>query len=252
MFTDEELKQFAENNKNARVYKNGLRYTSKNYGDFIIIGSRYREEKNTILVQFVDTGNIVETNSGSIKSGYIKDKLRPSVYNVGYVGIGSYKAEENKELYCRWNSMLSRCYNKETQKKNPTYIGCSVDESWHNFQNYAKDIKELMKEKGIESLEGYSIDKDIKIPNNKVYSKDTVSIVTSRENNIEEIERKFTTGLTYVATRIADSYEEEFTNQSSFARKYDLDYRNISSCILGKRHTHKGWTFKVKNNDAYP
>ncbi len=246
IFEEKDLKIFAENNKNARTYKNGLRYTSKNYGDFIIIGRRHREGRgSTILVQFVDTGNIVETNSSNIRSGYIKDKLRPSICNIGYIGIGSYTVEENREFYNRWSGMLSRCYDEDIQKKHPTYIGCSVDESWHNFQNYARDIEELMKEKGIVSLDGYGIDKDIKIPGNKVYSKETVSIVTLYENSIKDIiNRKVLTGLKYIGTRISDVYEEEFVNQSEFARKYNLCSKNVNQCILGKKHTHKGWVFR--------
>ena len=61
------------------------------------------------------------------------------VYGLGYFGEGEYTARLNnvKTLaYIKWNSMFTRCYNEDFQEKNAHYRGCSVDESFYNFQDF--------------------------------------------------------------------------------------------------------------------
>lgn len=59
------------------------------------------------------------------------------------------------------------------------YIGCSVDEEWLNYDNFKKwwdeNYYELPNEKTC-------IDKDLLIPKNKIYSKDTCVIVPNSIN----------------------------------------------------------------------
>ena len=74
----------------------------------------------------------------------------------------------NTKVYQTWRNMLSRCYDKDFQKQQPTYLDCTVADEWHDFQNFAD---------WIESHEyafcGYELDKDVLIPNNKIYSEAT-------------------------------------------------------------------------------
>ena len=72
-------------------------------------------------------------------------KMTPTVYGIGCLGIGDYKArKESKGMtkeYVMWTNMLSRCYGQPYQD-NPInsarYAECTVCEEWHNFQNFAK------------------------------------------------------------------------------------------------------------------
>lgn len=69
-----------------------------------------------------------------------------------------------------WRSMLSRCYSKKYQEKEPSYIDCSVCEEWLLFSNFKKWFDENY-------VDGYALDKDILIKGNKVYSPDTCCFV---------------------------------------------------------------------------
>ena len=77
--------------------------------------------------------------------------------------------------------MLRRCYSDEFQKKQPAYIGCSVCEEWHNYQNFAKWYEENYYEVDGERME---LDKDILVKGNKIYSPTTCVFVSQRINKL--------------------------------------------------------------------
>lgn len=74
--------------------------------------------------------------------------------------------------------MLGRCYCPKEQLKNPTYVGCSVSEEWHNYTNFKQWFNEQ------EYQDDCHLDKDIKVPFNRVYSKDTCLLVPAEINTI--------------------------------------------------------------------
>lgn len=103
-------------------------------------------------------------------------KFKRTVYNIGYLGIGI-NPSENKKAYIVWKSMLRRCYDEKHLLKYKTYIGCTVDERWHNFQVFAKWYEQNY-------IDGFQLDKDILIKGNKVYSPDTCCFVPVEINNM--------------------------------------------------------------------
>jgi hypothetical protein len=71
--------------------------------------------------------------------------------------------------YDLWHAMLKRCYSKPYLEKQPTYIGCSVSDTflyYHLFYNWCQTQVGFGKE-------GYQLDKDLLIKGNKLYSEDT-------------------------------------------------------------------------------
>lgn len=114
-------------------------------------------------IQFED-GTVVKnrTYRNTVK-GEISNPYHKSVWGVGYFGVGKYNSRDNYKAYKTWNSMLKRCYNKKEQEKCPTYIDCFVDETWHNFQNFAKWFEQNYKS-------NFELDKDILLKKNKIYS----------------------------------------------------------------------------------
>ena len=104
------------------------------------------------------------------------------IYGKAYNSRGEYGSRENGNItkaYDTWNSMVTRCYSYKYQSRQPTYIGCTVAEAWLDFQNFAKwfyghDYSNL----------GYHLDKDLLIPNNKIYSPETCCFVPSSLNNL--------------------------------------------------------------------
>ena len=139
-----------------------------------------------IDIQFVKDGTIIEHKTyGNFKKGLIKHPYFPSVFGVGLIGKGKFKAydENGKETKCHkvWRSMLERCYSSKFQEKNPSYKGCRVCEAWHNFQVFAEWYYSHFYE--IEN-EIMALDKDILHKGNKVYSPDSCVFVPVSINSL--------------------------------------------------------------------
>ena len=66
-------------------------------------------------------------------------------------------------FYRKWTDMLKRCYSKSYQKRQPTYVKCSVCEEWLTFSNF----KVWMEQQDWENKE---LDKDILLSGNISYS----------------------------------------------------------------------------------
>lgn len=81
-----------------------------------------------------------------------------------------------KEYY--WsacNNMTSRCYNEHFHEIRPEYIGCQMCPEWRESrENIVQWIYENMY---VIPGETMSIDKDLKIPGNKIYSPETCIIL---------------------------------------------------------------------------
>lgn len=128
---------------------------------------------NDIDIQFEDGVIVEHRHYCAFEKGQIKNPMTPSVYGVGFMGIGDFKScdENGKETKCHktWNHMHERCYDPKLHEKHPTYKNCKVCEEWWNFQNFAKWNDENYYEVGNERM---ALDKDILNKGNKVYSAD--------------------------------------------------------------------------------
>ena len=103
-------------------------------------------------------------------------------HGVGYNSKGKYKTKSNRKpttAYRTWFNMLERCYSQGFHSRQPAYIGCAVSEDWHDFQSFAEwfECHEY-------SNLGYQLDKDLLIPNNKIYSPDTCCFIPSELNKL--------------------------------------------------------------------
>lgn len=144
----------------------GVIYKTKNCGDIVVV--KYNNA-SSVEVRFLDTGFERVASSSNIKNGTVKDQTMPIVHGIGYIGVGEHKAHNGRKgtrEYKRWTSILERCYSDRHHKTYPSYIGCTVCEEWHNFQNFAQWFKGNF-------VEGYDIDKDILVQGNKTYSPET-------------------------------------------------------------------------------
>ena len=122
------------------------------------------------------------TSYQNFRNGKIKCVYEPRVYGIGYLGEGKYKASENNKstkVHYIWVQMLRRCYDKNLHTKCPTYIGCTVCDEWHNFQNFAEWYEENYYEVDNEIM---NLDKDILTKGNKIYSPDTCVFVPQSIN----------------------------------------------------------------------
>lgn len=97
------------------------------------------------------------------------------LYDIAKVDVNDATSPENRKCFVLWKDMLSRCYNPHVLIRYPTYIGCSVCESWLTFSNFRQWYKEHY-------VEGYDLDKDILVKGNKTYSPDTCCFVPHKLN----------------------------------------------------------------------
>ena len=110
------------------------------------------------------------------KGGHLCKRL---VCGVGDLDIDyAYNVDEiTKKAYDHWGNMLMRCYSDAYQKRNPNYIGCTVDERWHKFSVFLEWFKENY-------IDGYALDKDLLIPSNKCYSPETCCFLPPKLNTM--------------------------------------------------------------------
>lgn len=187
---------------------------------------------------FPDTGFTTDTMACQIRAGTVKDRLLPIVYGVGYYGDGPHVARVNGKdtlKYKCWNRMMERCYSEKSQIKNHTYRGCTVCHEWHNYQVFAEWHEKNYPKDG----EKYELDKDIKLPGNKVYSPQTCSFVTKKENSTECNKRT----KSKLHKMISPSGERvDIVNMSEFSSINGLNRSHMIQVSIGNRMSHKGWT----------
>lgn len=142
--------------------------------------------RTDIDVQFTKDCTVVEHRRyKDFEAGSIRNPMTPTVYGVGFIGVGDYKTSDGNgkftKCYITWHNMLRRCYDPNFHKNEPTYENCTVDEKWHNFQVFAEWYYSHFYE-----IEGQimNLDKDIVCKGNKVYSADTCVFVPQRINSL--------------------------------------------------------------------
>lgn len=130
------------------------------------------------LVEFQDKhASRKECDEIAIIQGNVKNPYHPSVYDIGYQGVGEWKSTENgkdTKPYKAWRNMLQRCYRPRA-KEDTTYKDITVCEEWHCYQDFAQWYSE-------NHVPNWEMDKDIIAPDAKQYSPDTVIFVPSELN----------------------------------------------------------------------
>lgn len=137
-----------------------------------------------ITIEFQDEYKYVKYNIeySNFKKGNVSNPYDKTVYDVGYYGVGKYKAKIGKKItkeYDFWRGMIKRCYEPYTINKQPAYKDCFVCKEWHNFQNFAKWWEENVYDCNNERMH---LDKDILCKGNKIYSPETCVFVPERIN----------------------------------------------------------------------
>ncbi|MFP5111845.1 hypothetical protein ACSU64_05635 [Bacillaceae bacterium C204] len=154
---------------------------TNNYGSEMVI-EEYHSAMDVIVM--FDTGNLVRTTYERFKNGSVRNPYDPTVCEVGFIGEGIHKASKNGKLtraYVTWNSMLNRAYSKKYHDRNPSYKDVTVCREWWNFQNFAEWFYNNYYKVDNEPM---SIDKDILVKGNKIYSPDTCVFVPERINSL--------------------------------------------------------------------
>ena len=174
----------------------GKVFQTNSSGSLVI--DKYVDNKN-VHVRFTNTGYRTVVSMGNIKTGMVKDRLKPTVFGVGITGDISGKiagSDEFKE-YKLWSKMLQRCYDVKLQEKYTTYVGCSVSENFKYYQHFKKWCHE---QTGF-NKNGFELDKDLLIKGNKEYSEDTCVFLPHQINSTltksDKVRGKYPIGVTY-------------------------------------------------------
>ena len=229
-----------------------------------------------IIVEFQDEYKAkIHTQYSNFKNGEVKNPFYPSIYGIGYIGIGKYKIKENGKItkaYKCWNSMFQRCYEPYTINKYPTYIDCYVCELWHCFQNFAKWYEENMYECNDEYME---LDKDILCKGNKIYSPETCIIVPHRINSLftksntrrgefpigvcwHKTSNKFMTSCSFLNENgkkkkknlgIYNTVEEAFLTYKNFKEKYIKEIADEYKDLIPQKLYEAMYKYEIEIND---
>lgn len=147
------------------------------YGQLMTI-VKYRNATD-LDVMFED-GTVVEhKHYRNFVERRIRNPNRPSVYNIGYMGIGEYNTINNRRAYEAWEKMFQRCYSdkKYTNSRYMSYQKCEVDPAFYNFQLFCQWFNSNIWNDSCTVL-----DKDILVKHNKIYSPDNCVLVDDRIN----------------------------------------------------------------------
>ena len=162
---------------NKVLYENSI-FKTKNCGNFVV--TKYCNSKE-IYIKFIETGYETVVALCQIKRGTVRDRLQPSVFGVGITG--EHPVRESGILtreYYVWHNMLQRCYSSKLHQSFPTYKDCIVSENFKYFPYFKEWCN---KQVGFDN-EGWSLDKDILLKGNKLYSEDTCCFVPNEINTL--------------------------------------------------------------------
>jgi hypothetical protein len=202
-------------------------YTSNNCGKFKIVN--YTNAKN-VEICFIETGSLMLASAGEITRGRVKDRMLPTIYGIGFIGIGDHKTRINgkpSKVYNVWVSMIQRCYSEKCQVTNPTYKDCTVCDEWHNYQLFAKWFYD-------NHIKGYHLDKDIKNKGNKIYSPENCLFASQKENTAFAFAKNYR----FISPQgeIVDIY-----NMREFCRNNNVTSSRMTAVHRGDESQHKGW-----------
>lgn len=217
---------------------------TNNYGEALVIGFTHPnlKSKRKAYLKFINTGTIVKVNIGELSTGKIKDPLHRSRFGVGFIGQGVYKSKErgvDTRAYAKWAKMLDRCYNPYTLNLKPSYRDCHVCAEWHNFQTFA----EWFYSQPNCDVDGITLDKDIKVQGNKIYSPNTCMLVSpsvnsSHTSNIASYDlMDRVTGDTYSGTNVA-----------KLARELGVKPKGLYKLLSGSSKSYKGLVLRTPHN----
>jgi len=151
---------------------------------------------NNVKIKFNDEfAHETITNIKCMSKGVVKNPFLPIVFNKGYFGVGVFKAKLGSAAkgfpltpeYAAWTNMLSRCYyDKEISRVigYKTYENSLVDESWLNFQLFAKWFTD--EKKRIDAIMPglkLAVDSDLLKDGIKLYSEKTCCLIPAEINS---------------------------------------------------------------------
>jgi hypothetical protein len=163
--------------------KQGAVFMSRNYGLYEVL-----EVINAVKVKikFLEPEWEMIVEAGDVRKGNVKNRMKPSIYGVGFIGDGPYQSVlENKQspAYTVWHDMLKRCYKPYDIYHIRNYVDITVSQEWHNFQNFAPWYHSQIDRFGPVDFV-WELDKDLLIPGNTMYTPEACLLVPRMINSL--------------------------------------------------------------------
>jgi len=180
----------------AQKYKVGDVGISNAGSEFKIIADLKTEG---FLVEFQDSWKFCRVfQKYAVNRGNIWNPYHPTIFGVGYFGVGKYSARVGKEVgkdkrntkeYNAWINMLQRCYYDKYICRTDgykIYDKVKVCNEWHNFQTFAEWYTPRLEALQHLNERRYHLDKDIlsKGLTDKIYSPETCCVIPMRINAV--------------------------------------------------------------------
>lgn len=126
--------------------------------------------------------------------------------------------------YSTWQNMIKRGYSVKLKTRNPTYMDIQVCKDWLKFSNFREwYIKN--------HRDGHQLDKDLLIPNNKIYSPETCIFIPSWLNSFTldsgKSRGKYVIGVYW--HKQSDKFIAQCSNPITNKREYLGSFNNESS-----------------------
>lgn len=138
-----------------------------------------------IIVEFQDEYKAkVHTSYNNFKNGLVKNPYLPTVFGVGIIGTKypvSINCKHTKD-YTVWKSMLKRCFDEKTKKKQPTYKDTKCCDEWLNFESFCDWLHSQSNYNKWLYGNRWALDKDILVKRNKEYSPNTCCLIPQNVN----------------------------------------------------------------------
>ena len=169
--------------KNLRVKQGEVVDTPKGK---VLVLARYPggEGNPRVDVKVLATGTVLNVQVNNLRKGKFQDPLEVTVYGVGYLGT-TLRIPERRErsllrrAYDLWANMLKRCYHP-TQGR--WYGNVEVARPWHSFATFWKTLPEVPGYMEWARGEPRDLDKDLRVPGSRVYSRETCQFIPPAMN----------------------------------------------------------------------
>ncbi len=217
-----------------------IEIVTKNYGRAEVLGEGGKY--GYLKVKFLNTGNIDEFRKDAVLNGEVRDKYAVTLCGVGIIGNIKTRGKY-KRYYTIWRNLITRCYTD----KNKAYDRVTVCERWKTFEHFYADIPLIdgwnseMFENGLLDL-----DKDIKqqFCGSKIYSLETCTWLPRFQNRcIQDSQQR----LFKAIAPSGEIYKDR--NITDFARKHNLERKQISAVLHGRFKTTLGWQFEYVDKE---
>jgi len=137
-------------------------------------------------IRFLDPFYETYVTAGHLRNNEIKNPMKPSVYDIGFIGVGHYDLCESRKgtkSYFAWRNMFQRVYDKSKISQVRQYEGTSIHAHWHNFQNFAEWYHRQIDGFGPVQFR-WHLDKDLLVPGNRIYGPETCCVIPEQINTL--------------------------------------------------------------------